>query len=349
MITVNLFLIISILQNLIIQGTINIEQIINHNFNYKEKLGQMLMINIRPHDEREKISRLICDYKIGNFNLVGKYKNEKQIKDWINFIKKESKKCLKLPPFIAIDEEGYISRLPFLNSVPQNQLKNEQEAYNEAYRRGKELKNLGFNMVFAPVLDFSENKNDYIWPRTFQKNKETTIKLGKAMIDGFTKANIISIPKHLPGYIDIVSDPHNKILISKKLTDYKDNLEIFKEILNKNPWGVMMAHVIIEDIDAKPITRSKNFIEYLQKNLNYKGLFITDSLGMGSFKLRDSFEKATLESLLSGYDLLILSSNYEVSFRMIQFLNNNLNNLDVMKNIDKSFIKIYFIKNYLLQ
>jgi beta-N-acetylhexosaminidase len=347
--TVNLFLIIYILQNLIIQGTINIEQIINHNFNYKEKLGQMLMINIWPHDEREKISKLICDYKIGNFNLVGKYKNEKQIKDWINFIKKESKKCLNLPPFIAIDEEGYISRLPFLNSVPQNQLKNEQEAYNEAYRRGKELKNLGFNMVFAPVLDFSENKNDYIWPRTFQKNKETTIKLGKAMIDGFTKANIISIPKHLPGYIDIVSDPHNKILISKKLTDYKDNLEIFKEILNNNPWGVMMAHVIIEEIDAKPITRSKNFIEYLQKDLSYKGLYITDSLGMVSFKLTETFEKAALESLLAGYDLLILSSNYKVSFRMIQFLNNNLNNLDVMKNIDKSFIKIYLVKNYLLQ
>jgi len=347
--SVDLFLFISLLQTLITSDFVKLEAVINNSFSYKEKLGQMLMINIWPHDEREKISKLICDYKIGNFNLVGKYKNEKQIKDWINFIKKESKKCLNLPPFIAIDEEGYISRLPFLNSVSQNQLKNEQEAYNEAYRRGKELKNLGFNMVFAPVLDFSENKNDYIWPRTFQKNKETTIKLGKAMIDGFTKANIISIPKHLPGYIDIVSDPHNKILISKKLTDYKDNLEIFKEILNNNPWGVMMAHVIIEDIDAKPITRSKNFIEYLQKELNYKGLYITDSLGMGSFKLTETFEKAALESLLAGYDLLILSSNYKVSFRMIQFLNNNLNNLDVMKNIDKSFIKIYLVKNYLLQ
>jgi len=347
--TVNLFLIISILQNLIIQGTINIEQIVNHNFNYREKLGQMLMINIWPYDKKEKISNLICNYKIGNFNLIGKYKNKNQIEKWIDFIKKESRKCLKLPPFIAIDEEGYISRLSFLNSISQSQLKNVQEAYNEAYNRGKELKKLGFNMIFAPVLDFSQNQNDYIWPRTFQKNKETTIKLGKAMIDGFDEANIISIPKHFPGYIDIVGDPHNKILISKKLTDYKDNLEIFKEILNNNPWGVMMAHVIIEDIDAKPITRSKNFIEYLQKNLNYKGLFITDSLGMGSFKLSDSFKEVTLESLLAGYDLLILSSNYQVSLNMIEFLNNNLNNFNVMKNIDKSFIKIYFIKNYLLQ
>jgi len=347
--TLDLFLIISLLQSLITSDFVKVEAIINNSFSYKEKLGQILMINIWPHDEREKISKLICSYKIGNFNLIGKYKNEKQIKDWINFIKKESKRCLKLQPFIAIDEEGYVSRLPFLKSIPQNQLKNEQEAHNEAYRRGKGLKNLGFNMVFAPVLDFSQNQNDYIWPRTFQKNKEMTIKLGKAMIDGFNKVNIISIPKHLPGYIDIVSDPHNKILISKKLNNYKDNLEIFKEILNNNPWGVMMAHVIIEDIDDKPITRSKNFIEYLQKELNYKGLFITDSLGMGSFKLRDTFEKAALESLLTGYDLLILSSNYEVSFRMIQFLNNNLNNLEVMKNIDKSFIKIYFIKNYLLQ
>jgi beta-N-acetylhexosaminidase len=339
-----LFFIFTLLQSTIFNNQTQINNLINQNFTYEEKLGQLLMSNISPNTTKEIITSLIRDYKIGNFNLIGKYNNEQEVKELINFINKESQKYLKLPPFIAVDEEGYISRLPFLNSLPQNQLKNEEEAYKEAYKRGNKLKQIGFNMIFAPVLDFSINNKDYIWKRTFQKDKEKTINLGKAMLNGFNDSSIISIPKHLPGYINIKDDPHKKISIYKKLDDYKDNLEIFKEILNNNPLGIMSAHIIINDIDDKPITRSKKFIEYLQKNFNYKGLFITDSLGMGSFKLLDNFENAALKSLLSGYNLLILSSNYNVSLDIIKFLNKSLNNPEVQKNINESFIKIYLIK-----
>jgi beta-glucosidase-like glycosyl hydrolase len=338
------FLIAYLLQNLVIPGQLDTEKILDNHFDYKTKLGQMLMVNIWPHTDRKIIISLIRDYKVGNFNLIGQYKTKKEVKELINFINEEAKKYLPLPPFIAIDEEGYISRLPFLKSIPQNKLKTINNAYNEALNRGRELKKLGFNMIFSPVLDFTTNKNDYIWPRTFQQDKNKTIVLGKAMIKGYKKAKIISIPKHLPGYVNDKNDPHGTLLISKNLNDYQDNFEIFKEVLNDDVLGVMMAHLVIKEFGDKPITRSKNFIEYLGQNLNYKGLLVTDSLGMRAFRLSDSFEKATLDSLLAGYDLLILSSNQNVSLKVIKFLNENLDDENVRKKIDKSFLKIYRIK-----
>ena len=82
-------------------------------------------------------------------------------------------------------------------------------------------------------------------------------------------------------------------------------------------------------------------------NYKYYGLLVTDSLGMESFKLDKSFEEATLESLLAGYDLLILSSNEEVSLKVVDYLSSKLNDQNIQAAIDRSFFKIFTLKNSL--
>jgi len=340
-----IFALIFAMQTLISQLQLNANIILNQNFDYQTKLGQIIMFNIWPDTNEEFIRSLIKDYKIGNFNLVGEYKSDAQVIKITKLIQEEAKKYLPLPPLIGVDEEGYIKRLVFLDSIFQSALKNFDSAYREAFKRGRKLKQLGFNMVFSPVLDFTKNNKDYIWVRTFQQNKEETISLGKAMIDGYKDAGIISIPKHFPGYIKETNDPHGNNAVLKDLSDYSDSLEVFKEVIKQsNPYGLMFAHVIIKEFGDKPITRSGNFINFIHNDLDYNGLLVTDSLGMKSFKLNDSFENATLESLLAGYDLLILSSNKSVSLQVIKFLSSQLNKTDIQKALDKSFIKIYFTK-----
>lgn len=340
-----IFVVIFLVQTLVGQGQLNINIILNQNFDYQTKLGQIFMFNLWPNYDEEFIRSLIRDYKIGNFNLVGEYQSDTQVIRITNLIQEEAKKYLPLPPLIGVDEEGYIKRLLFLDSIPQSNLKDVDSAYKEAFKRGQELKQLGFNMVFSPVLDFTEDNKDYIWKRTFQQNKEKTISLGKAMVNGYKDAGIISIPKHFPGYIKDVNDPHGNDVIKKSLSDYSDSLEVFKKVIKQsNSYGLMFAHLVIREFGDNPITRSKDFVNFIQKDLDYKSLLVTDSLGMKSFRLDDSFEVATLESLLAGYDLLMLSSNKSVSLQVVEFLNGQSNRLDVQSAIDKSFIKIYFAK-----
>ena len=342
-----LFLIIFLIQGLFANKTVKPQEI-NPNLDYKTKLGQVLMFNIQPDVSEEFITKLIRDYKIGNFNLVGIYSKPENATRIITIIQRESHKYLSYVPFIAVDEEGQISRTVFLKSIPQRDFKTEAAAYNEAFRRGRALKSLGFNMVFSPVLDYTLNKTDYIWPRTFQKNKETSLLLAQAMIKGYRDSSIIPIPKHFPGYINDDNDPHGTIIERKTFIDYIESIDIFKKIMAENsPLGLMFAHLSLKEYGDTPITRSKTFVQDFLRDYKYYGLLVTDSLGMKSFKLEKSFEDATLESLLAGYDLLILSSNKEASLQVIDYLSSKLNDPTIQTAIDRSFFKITVLKQTL--
>lgn len=308
-----------------------------------DKLGQILMINLYPDISTATLLKLINYYQVGNFNLVGKW-SPKKARKVINFIKAET----KIQPFIAIDEEGYISRLPHLNSLPQSSLKNEKQAYFEAKRRAREIKKLGFNMVFSPVLDFTTNSSEYIYKRTFAKDKEKTIKLGVAMIKAYQEEKIISIPKHFPCYKGINVDPHGSVLPVNKLDDFSDCLDIFKIVNEKiKPSGLMVGHNLVKEFEDKPLTRSVNFVNFIKKD--YSGLLVTDSVGMKSFFLNDDLGQATKESILAGYNLIILSSNLEVSFKIINYLiDYYLKDKNFRLAVDKSYQKIIDLKeNYL--
>jgi len=343
-----LFYIIFAFQLLLAGNDLDIKSLIPQDLSYQAKLGQTLMFNIGPNTDETFLRKIIKDYKIGNFNLIGTYSQPTEVKRLTKIIQEESKKYLSLEPFIAVDEEGYIKRLNFLNSVPQGNFKNQNEAYREALIRGDHLRSLGFNMVFSPVLDFTENTKSYIWPRTFQKDLATTVLLGKAMIKGYGDVGIISIPKHFPGYINNTKDPHGNDMTITKFSDYNSSLNVFKQVVkDSSPYGLMMAHVSIEEFGDKPITRSREMVNFLYNELNYYGLFVTDSLGMQSFRLNDSFEETSLESLLSGYNLLILSSNKDVSLEIVDQLYKNLGSEEMQNAIDKSFFKIYFLKKSL--
>lgn len=339
-----LFLIIFLIQGLFVDETINPQEI-NPHLDYKTKLGQVLMFNIQPDASEEFITKLIRDYKIGNFNLVGTYLKPENVKRIITVIQRESKKYLSYVPLIAVDEEGQISRTVFLKSIPQRDFKTEAEAYKEALRRGRTLKSLGFNTIFSPVLDYTTNKTDYIWARTFQKNQETSLLLAQAMIKGYRDSLIISIPKHFPGYINDNNDPHGTVIDRKTFVDYIESIDIFKQIMAKDgPLGLMFAHLSLKEYGETPITRSKTFVQDFLKDYKYYGLLVTDSLGMKSFKLDKNFEEATLESLLAGYDLLILSSNEEASLKVVDYLNSKVDDQNIQAAIDRSFFKITVLK-----
>lgn len=342
-----LFLIIFLIQGLFANKTVNPQEI-NPNLDYKTKLGQVLMFNIQPDASEEFITKLIRDYKIGNFNLIGIYSTPESVTRITTIIQRESKKYLSYTPFIAVDEEGQVSRTIFLKSIPQRDFKTETAAYNETFRRGKALKSLGFNMVFSPVLDYTIDSTDYIWARTFQKNKETSLLLAQAMIKGYRESSIIPIPKHFPGYINDANDPHGTVIEKKTFVDYIESIDIFKKIMTEDsPLGLMFAHLSLEEYGETPITRSKTFVQDFLKDYKYYGLLVTDSLGMKSFTLDKSFEEATLESLLAGYDLLILSSNEEASLKVVDYLSSKLNDQNIQAAIDRSFFKITTLKKTL--
>ncbi len=71
-------------------------------------------------------------------------------------------------PFFGADQEGgEICRFDWLDCSSQKQTENQQQAFMIAETRGVDLKKLGINVVFAPVLDIAENNNDFYLEKNF--------------------------------------------------------------------------------------------------------------------------------------------------------------------------------------
>ncbi len=270
-----------------------------------EKIGQMLIIGFEHQYVDEHIKTMIEKYHIGGINLL-----RRNIKDGAQTI--ELTKSLQfisaIPLFLATDQEGgEVLRFKFLKELTgQINIKNVQQAEEVAFSRAKELKELGINMNFSPVLDYVSDQKSYLYSRTFGTDAENIGELGKAMVKGYKNGKVIPVAKHFPGYGNLSLDPHkSEVEINIDENDLSKNLLPFQKIIDVDPSGaIMTAHIMVPSVDSKPATLSSKFLnEILRKQMGFKGVIITDDMEMVS--AGKSVEESSLEAIIAGADMII--------------------------------------------
>ena len=227
---------------------------------------------------------------------------------------------------IAVDQEGgKVSRIPWIDSTPQIEIANETEAYRIAKERGEELKKLGVNMNFAPVLDQVWLSNSFIGQqgRFFKgdvgpparldsaRRAGEAGKLGAAMIRGYLDAGIIPVAKHFPGGLGRTSQDPHLVLPSISITreELDKDLEPFKKAIEASVPAIMATHLVYPNIDKVPVSRSKKFLtDILRQELGFKGVIMVDDLSMGAVKNNYGVGEYAVQSILAGADLLLVAS-----------------------------------------
>ncbi len=167
------------------------------------------------------------------------------------------------------------------------------------------LKKVGININTVPVLDILKNNtNTVIGNRSYSRNLDTIKLLGNLCIKILSKNKIASVSKHIPGHGCSSADTHKKIAVvedsSKKLK--KNDFILFKNLKSKL---VMTAHIIYKKIDSSnPATHSEIIIKKLiRKELNYKGLIISDDISMKALTKNIVFNAE--KSIKSGCNLAL--------------------------------------------
>ena len=273
-----------------------------------EKIGQLLIIGFMNKYPDSHIKKMITQYHIGGVNLLGRnVKDEPQVKKLISDLQDIS----KTPLFIGVDQEGgTVVRFKFLKELqPQLKITSTIEAEKIAFDRAVELRDLGVNMNFSPVVDYVSNNKSYLYKRTFGRNADETGELGSAMVDGYFKGGVIAVVKHFPGYGNVVLNPHtDESVLPIERGEFENNLIPFKKALaNKNTQAVMTAHIVIPEIDSKPATLSYKFMtEILRQELGFDGVVITDDIEMVS--AGSSVEDIAVKAIQAGGDMIIASS-----------------------------------------
>jgi beta-N-acetylhexosaminidase len=315
-----------------------------------EKVGQMLIIGFEHTYADEHITKMISQYGIGGVNLLRRnVASPEQMQELASSLQKLASSTSGIPFLIAVDQEGgNVIRFKFLKYTnPQLSLPSEQAAYNEAFQRGKELKDLGVNVNFAPVADYVTDSQSYLFSRTFATSSTIIARLAGAMREGYENAGIQAVVKHFPGYGNIVNDPHKKS-VSTDRQIYEESLAPFRELLkNREDGAVMTAHIVIPEIDEKPATLSSYFLKkILREEWNYDGVIITDDLEMASAG-RSSVPDIAVQAIKAGNDMIISTYTSSLHPQIHQKIVSAVENGEIsIDDINKSVERILRFKKY---
>ncbi|MBQ8870953.1 MAG: glycoside hydrolase family 3 protein [Alphaproteobacteria bacterium] len=255
----------------------------------KPVLAALLSINSYKLSDVEK-------YLFEKYNPLGvilfnrNIQSEKQTAQLVNSVKEV---ICRDDVLIAVDEEGgRVRRLKYDNSdelASQNilgQADNLQLTEIHSKIISEKMKNIGANMVFAPVLDIDySNTTIALKNRCFGSNKEKIVTHGKIMCETYIHQGICPCIKHIPGHGRAFDDPHAKLpMINNPIKDLQADFYPFKQL--KNMPAAMSAHILLKQIDDKnPVSVSKKIIsEIIRNEIGFNGLLISDSIDMHALK-----------------------------------------------------------------
>ena len=235
------------------------------------------------------------------------------------------------PLIISIDQEGgRVVRLPQATSFAGNMaigatyLANGiKYAAETSTVIAKELKLLGINNNYAPVVDVNTNAdNPVINTRSFGEDPQRVAELGAAAVNGFQKQGVMATLKHFPGHGDTHVDSHLGLpLVAHDLAviEKKDIAPFQWAIKHSSPAMIMTAHIqypaldnsTIENITGdkiiRPATMSRIILtELLRNKMGFEGIIATDALDMAGIAHYFNDVTAVAETFVAGADLAVM-------------------------------------------
>lgn len=294
----------------------------------REKIGQMFMVGFVGTELTEETAAWMRNLEIGGVVFLGgNITSKEQTKKLISDLQKQVGTQTPAPLFIAVDQEGGdVSRFRFKEYElrAQREIKTTEEAYEIAFNRGKELRELGVNVNFSPVLDVASSTEDFIYDRTFTGDADAVAAYGIAMIEGYRNAGVASVAKHFPGHGDTLIDSHASLpTISRSGDVWSMHLRPFRRAIQAEVPIIMSAHLKVPSIDAVfPASLSKTALfDILRNGLGFRGVIVSDDLGMGALSDNYAFSEIAVRAVEAGTDIVLVVRTpaiYEKMFGAIE-------------------------------
>ena len=289
------------------------------NMSDADKVGQLLMIGIHGKTLNDDAKFMLNEYRVGGIILFDRNMESKdQVKSLIADINKTGKSAGLTPLFIGIDQEGgAVARMEdqLIKVPPAEELGKEpiEQAVSLAKQSGTELKDLGFNINFAPVADLG-----LTYGRSFSTNPDDVVRYASAVGKAYDEAGLWYSYKHFPGIgktdVDLHAD--TSVVPVSKETLLNEDTKVFVDLIKQskpNTYAIMVSHAMYPQIDADhPSSLSKAIItDWLRKDMGYNGVVITDDMDMGALAKHYTFGDMAVQSILAGSDILLVCHEYE--------------------------------------
>jgi beta-N-acetylhexosaminidase len=188
----------------------------------------------------------------------------------------------------------------------------------------RELRAVGVNLNFAPMLDLHTNPESPVTRgRSFGGNAHHVARLGAAFVEGlWSDGGVLACAKHFPGHGDAQVDPHEDLPVFrgdlKQL--HRRELVPFSAAIEAGAQAIMTAHILMPAIDeSRPTSLSRRLLsDVLRKALHFDGVIFADDLGMGAIRRRFGVNDAAVAALQAESDIVMLCHDWSLVAPVIE-------------------------------
>ncbi|MBF0471505.1 MAG: beta-N-acetylhexosaminidase [Gammaproteobacteria bacterium] len=246
---------------------------------------------------------------------------------------REIHSCKKSHLLVAVDHEGGrvqrfregFTRLPPLAKIGEIYDRDRRRGRDLAHQLGwlmaSELRAVGVDFSFAPVLDLDYGVSEVIGDRAYHAKPGAVSDLALQQIAGMKSAGMAAIGKHFPGHGAVAADSHSAVALDQRsLEDIRQaDLIPFRRTIDNGLDGVMPAHVIYPKVDPHPAGFSPFWLQQILRNeLRFQGVIFSDDLTMeGASGAGDLVARAEA-ALGAGCDVALLCNQPAAVAELLQ-------------------------------
>ncbi len=228
------------------------------------------------------------------------------------------------PALGCVDQEGgRVVRLRFAREAMPSMMAlgaagDERLADRAGAHLADELRTIGANVDFAPVLDLAlEPHSTVIGTRSLGADPQVVATLGSAIVRGLQSRHVAATVKHFPGHGATALDSHVALPVVDASIETLRTRELvpFATAFAAGAKAVMTAHIVVAALDARlPATLSRNVLTHLLRDeMKFTGVCFTDCLMMDAIARDPGTARGAVLALAAGADVAVISHDLSLA------------------------------------
>ena len=192
----------------------------------------------------------------------------------------------------------------------------------------RELRAVGVDFSFAPVLDLGRGVSGVIGDRAFHGKPEVVAELTQGYMHGMLQAGMSATGKHFPGHGTVKEDSHVAHPVdSRPLTDIMmEDVLPFERLINGGMAAIMPAHVVYPSVDNMPAGYSKIWLQQiLRQQLGFQGVIFSDDLTMEAAGVVGGYVERARIAMEAGCDMVLVCNHPDGASQVLEGLGNYSN------------------------
>lgn len=307
----------------------------------EEKVAQLFVVKLEELDTTQggyyefkkctkAMKQKLAEIPVGGVILFSRnISNRKKTSHMIERLQVNS----KTPLFVTVDEEGgdvarvssnkkmKTTAFPSAESIGKN--KDGTYVYEMGRTIAREIRQLGFNVDFAPVADVkTSDLNAEIGNRSFGSDPDKVSELVSAFVQGCQERGVCATLKHFPGQGASSGDTHvESVDIDSSISKLRDlDFVPFQAGIQAGAEFVMVSHISVSRVTEtkEPASMSELIMKtILREELGFGGIVITDAFDMSSITDNYTPAEAAVNAFKAGADMILMPNDLTQAYQAI--------------------------------